>query len=702
MNIFSSDYWHQTMGKMLSRMGYVKIPSGVAASRGGLFGFSSLGSLKKQCEAYQGHVYKCVTLIYRRSISVPMKLYKERGDDTEEVKRHPFIDLMRRPNPFMTGRDLKAMTFMHRDLTGMAFWHMVKNRMGRPAQIWPLPVSNFVKLVFNDAGTDLVSYEFRTDQGRPVFYGSDEIVYFRYPHPLYMMDGASPIQAMAFAYDTDLAIRIYQRNFFQNSARPDIVFETDQHIESEDARRLLLAWKQAHQGVSKAWEPAILDRGLKVKALQAQARDFEFAALAGWTKEDILEAYNIPEGKLGSVKDVNRANASGIDITFNSECISPRLDSYEEQITLNILPLYDEGLFAEHVSCIPRDLDFDMKERESNLKNYFTTVNEEREKKGLDPVAWGDAPFVPVNLIQYGETAEIERRAESGAAAPGKKDTRLRIGHERLVATRSRAFRVFMRKFFIRQKKTVSENLEKYYGRINGAIAGMSFAKAAKWLLSHKDTVESISFDMALANKELADGAAIYIEAALMAGAEEAMALVEAGIAFDLYSPAAQRFLKEAVMLIKEVNRATHDQIVRELVAGFENGESMQDLAKRIEKVFDQADKTRSLRIAQTETNKAVNFGALEGYRQSGAVDRKGWLAGSGARESHQYAAARYNTENAIPIDQDFEVGGGRGPAPGNIGLAAEDINCRCTIFPVIAEKQQETTNGKEKKDHFV
>jgi len=90
MKLLKKQYWHESFARMMHKIGWVKMPTGVAASRGGLFGYSSLGSLRKQCEAYQNHVYKCVTLIYRRSISVPMKLYKDRAGKSDEVKRHPF------------------------------------------------------------------------------------------------------------------------------------------------------------------------------------------------------------------------------------------------------------------------------------------------------------------------------------------------------------------------------------------------------------------------------------------------------------------------------------------------------------------------------------------------------------------------------------------------------------------------------------
>ena len=692
--------------RFLGRFGFMKMPSGIGGfSGGGLLGFSGLGSARKQVEAYRGHVYKCVTVIYRRAISVPFKLYKERGDEDEELKRHPFLELMKEPNPYMTGRELKAMTFMHRDLTGKAFWLMVFNGLGRPAEIWPLPVGNFSRFVFNDAGTELLGYEFNRDTGGQIVYRPEEVVYFRYPHPVYFMDGASPIQAMAHAYDTDLALRVYQRNFFQNSARPDVVFETDNEIQVEDAKRLLLSWKQAHQGAERAWEPAILDKGLKINKFSATARDFEFAALAGWTKEDILEAYNVPEGKLGSVKDVNRANSLGIDVTFNSECISPRLNNFEDPINIRLLPLYDTGLYIEHVGCIPRDMEHDLKERESNLKNKATTVNEEREKMGLDAVPWGNVPWVGINEMQYGESLEIVQETANGTQInadkgriedkkvrrledeKGRRD-RVRAGHERRVAAWARVFRAALRKFFRSLKNEVLENLEREFRAIEGITAGMSIKKVRKWLDEHKDEVDRISFNMAAANTELVKGAGPYIEATLIAGGEEALAGVGAtDVIFDIFSPQASGWMGDKLKKIKDINRVTHDQLEKTIRAGFEAGESMPKIAARVRKVFDHADKVRSLRIAQTEVQGAVNFGSLEGYRQSGVVEGKEWAAGPDARETHLEAERTYSGDGAIPLHEDFQVGMGRGPAPGNIGLAEEDINCRCAILPVVRKE---------------
>lgn len=693
MKILTREYWKEAFAGAIKRIGFMKIPTGIGGiSSGGIIGFSGLGSRRKQLEAYQNHVYKCVSLIYRRGISVPMKLYKERGDENEEIKRHPFIDLMRKPNQYMTGRILKAITMMHMDLCGMAMWLKVFNGLGRPAEVWPLPMQYFQQFKLNKEETEITGYEFMSEKSGLVTFVPEEIVYFRFPHPVYFLEGASPIQAMAFAYDTDIAIRKYQRNFFQNSARADVTLNTDQKIEPADAKRLLLAWKQNHQGVDRAFEPAILDQGLKATLLSVSAKDFEFATLAGWTKEDIFEAYGIPEGKLGTVKDVNRANGLQVDITFNSECISPRLDIYEEVVSNDVLSHYDTGLFAEHVSCIPRDLEYDLKERESNLKNKVTVVNEEREKMGLDPVAWGDKPWMSAMEIQYGEDLSVTDSDKSiqdvgvKNLSPDKKDSdRIRVEHERRVLAKSRAYRAYLRRFFTRQRKEVLERLDQNFGRIEGVISGMSRKKAAEWLEVHKDEVDRILFDISKANEDLAEGSGPYIENFLLDGAELAFATIGAqDVVFDLLDPRVLSWLREKEIVIKDINTTTLEALRKELIEGFTEGETMVQLARRVEKIFDNADKVRSLRIAVTETNSASNRGSLEGYIQSGVVEKKEWLAGPGARASHAAAAAKYKGDGAIPIDEDFIVGEGHGPAPGNIGLAEEDINCHCTLNPVV------------------
>ena len=121
--------------------------------------------------------------------------------------------------------------------------------------------------------------------------------------------------------------------------------------------------------------------------------------LANWSQEKILAAYNVPPGKVGMVKDVNRANAVGIDITFNSEAILPRLLLMDDVITRSVTKKFDERILLKHDNPIPRDRELDIKEVEKKVAVPQWTINEAREMEGKPPMPGGDEILVPLNHI---------------------------------------------------------------------------------------------------------------------------------------------------------------------------------------------------------------------------------------------------------------------------------------------------------------
>lgn len=358
-------------------------------------GGPSLGGRAGQLAAYQGWVYAAVNAIAQRVAAMPLRLYAQTPQGQgPEVPRHPVLDLLARPNPIMTRRQFRFTLATHLELTGMAFVLVVDNALGRPAELWPLSPADLLEIVSgDDTRQALTAFVFSLPGGQTSRLAPGEVLYFRHPSPQSLVYGMSPIQAMAHAFDIDLAVRVYQRNFFRNSARPEVVLSTDQRLTDEEARRLLTRWNQKHQGLVHVFEPTLLDAGLKVQPLSYSAKDFEFMALAGWTQDNILAAYGVPAGKLGLVKDVNRANAQGIDQTFNSECIRPRLDLLEDVLNAFLLPRYGQGLALAHDNPVPSDRAQAHKEAMEQLDRGVLTINEARAGLGLKPVAWGDAPY---------------------------------------------------------------------------------------------------------------------------------------------------------------------------------------------------------------------------------------------------------------------------------------------------------------------
>lgn len=135
------------------------------------------------------------------------------------------------------------------------------------------------------------------------------------------------------------------------------------------------------------------------------------------------------------------------------------------------------------------------------------------------------------------------------------------------------------------------------------------------------------------------------------------------------------------------INQATYEEIVRQLQAGVEAGEGQQALAKRVDQVFETADRVRARRIAQTEVQAALN-GSANAYAEAlpaGTVGSKRWLAhwpptggeDPRTRDTHRLAAGQ-----TVPLGAPFYVGGFPMQHPGDPAAPPElTVNCRCALM---------------------
>jgi hypothetical protein len=85
---------------------------------------------------------------------------------------------------------------------------------------------------------------------------------------------------------------------------------------------------------------------------------------------------------------------------------------------------------------------------------------------------------------------------------------------------------------------------------------------------------------------------------------------------------------------------------------------------------------------ARTESAKVDNYGAVEGFKETEFVEKKGWMCSMipTSRESHIAADGQ-----EVALDEDFVVGGERMDYPGDPkGSAGEVCNCLCGTYPVV------------------
>jgi len=497
-------------------------------------------------------------------------------------------------------------------------------------------------------------------------FTKDEILHFEYPNIADMNRGMGPVEAARHGINKDFYMEMFGLSLFANKARPDGVITTEQEIDEDEGKRIAANWRKQHQGIEKAGGIAVLGSGAKYATITLSPKDMEFINSQEFSMEKICSIFSVPPYKLGKVKDVNRSNAHELEHSYQSNTIAPRLRCRDEYMS-KVIQWYDDTLVIKSENVIPRDKEFLLKQEDQDMKHAVITINEVRDRRGLEPKPYGKDAFLPINMLQIGLAPPVEEKDGKGyffmdikslkqignvqewKKAYWKYYIRRTAGEERLMISK-------LGDYFTRQKKRVLANLKKYH-------------KSYKQIDLYMFATSEWDTELLLMMNRL-------LELSITNGAETLIEDFDLGISFDITSPFVQEYFKSREMLIKNINRTTFKDLKASLEQGLLNGETIKELSGRVEYVFDKATGPRSFLIARTEVNTANNFGHLESMRQAN-IEKKEWItAGDGVpptRQSHM----DNELDGCIGLNDTFSGTGEEYPS---------EPNCRCVIIPCIAK----------------
>jgi hypothetical protein len=164
--------------------------------------------------------------------------------------------------------------------------------------------------------------------------------------------------------------------------------------------------------------------------------------------------------------------------------------------------------------------------------------------------------------------------------------------------------------------------------------------------------------------------------------------------AWKIVNPHTERMIEQAALdFCQSTNNTTSLELTEalektkaELKAGIvDKGESVEKLTKRVQKVFDGAEKWRARRIAQTETSRAVHAAQEQAAIASGVVTGWTWLLSSDACPICNTIARRCP---AVRLGHAFAVIGDS-PAYSQIRFPPAHPHCNCTVLEVLDTDEQ-------------
>lgn len=210
-----------------------------------------------------------------------------------------------------------------------------------------------------------------------------------------------------------------------------------------------------------------------------------------------------------------------------------------------------------------------------------------------------------------------------------------------------------------------------------------------------KDAIDNVLYPSSVFEKKIAQGSrGIYVET-MTAEGTRVIDKYDLGIGFDVQNPEVQSWLNSYVpKFSNNLEQVSHTKLRRELLAGLDAGESIPELTKRVNSIFDNWDIARAERIARSETILASNKGAIFSYQQSGIVTSKIWTTFFDLRTCAWCEEMDGQTISVEETWFDTKDNDSFTNAEGNtmkldyrnIGEPPLHPACRCTVIPVVDE----------------
>ena len=638
-----------------------------------------------------------VDLIGNAIADTPFALYdrvalRKDPNTAKPILDHPALDLLDSPCPSfpeIDGQAFRYATAALLELTGEVLW--LKMRTGaRVTELFLIP--SFWCLRTPTAGDPtFMLCPFGVTAGKTIIVPAADVVWFK---RLDLTDpyarGRGYTEPIADELESDEYAAKYQKNFFFNDATPPYILSAP-GLQEEDAQRLRDTLRQKIGGFTNARKPAVVNTDIRVEKLAESPRELDFVESRKYLRDAFLQYFRIPPEIMGVLDNSNRSTIDAAQYLLSKNTLTPRLSFIARVISRQLVRAdFDKRLEFKFDDIVPEDKDFTFRALSEGLSKGAVKRSEFRR--------FLDLPIAPEDEVYLLPFSVLPTASGLAPPAPEEEPVLEMADAKALHIVESKSFddawRVAIWKSFDTKAlsgETAFVSAVVRYAERQAKRARDVFIAAMESGASAEDSMETTFAQVfgASADKALKSGLAPAWLASMKEGFSLAEDVLGGGLNFELYAPIFNAWVdSEGLAKAAGINGTTQEALRAAIAAGLEAGESMVDIAKRLEGVYVDLEGSRAMLIARTETMASVNFGQFSTYKGEG-VKRKEWLATQDdrTREDHRIGVS-WGAPYIVGIDEPFVVGNDLMMFPGSGSDAAQACNCRCTILPVLDEEE--------------
>jgi HK97 family phage portal protein len=318
----------------------------------------------------------------------------------------------KRPNAWQTAFDFYLLQAYWTALHGNGYARILSGNRGTMSQLIPLHPSRVKVDQLDDYS---LRYQFWTSRGQWEPIPQSEVLHWKWISDNGIV-GHAPAEMNA------TSIRLAQRldtaatAFWDNSARPDMVIETDEKVPDQAADALLAAMHEAYGGPANRGKGIMLPKKTKLKTIESNSMEAsQFQELRDAVLPDVCRHWGVPSTLLGDAKMARYSNVEQEHLSAQVWCLLPWAKRIESPIDMALQPVYGEDVYCklDTRGILRADTAGRAALYQSLWNMGAITPNEIRDREDFELL---DTPAANQTYVQLGFSTLDAAAAQAGAA----------------------------------------------------------------------------------------------------------------------------------------------------------------------------------------------------------------------------------------------------------------------------------------------
>ena len=377
-----------------SRVG--KYDADTIAAEVGLMGTGNLpANVTEHTGLAVAAVYACVYKIATTIAALRLELIQTEGRNKTNVDG-PLANLvLREPNPECNAFEFWEGITAHALMYGNGYAYIERDNAGRPVALRPLSPDDVTQIRSSD-GTLLYQIRGMRDvEPEMVLHVSN-------------LFGMSPIRLHRQNIGLSMAAKQYGNDFFGNGGQMTGILASDQPMTATQMETMQNSWNQSATTAGTK----LLPFGFKYTPVSVPPEQIAFIETQKFQSEEIARIFNVPPAMIQLESQTTYNNVEQQQLMFRNNLL-PWVSRIEQECTRKLLPVFERDSLQfkfDMAGLFRSDMDTRAKFYSEGIGHGWLTINEARQREGLNPLQNADESLVQVNQILLSEMAKFSAK----------------------------------------------------------------------------------------------------------------------------------------------------------------------------------------------------------------------------------------------------------------------------------------------------